>query len=72
MLELTLTNGSTALLNPDVVVSVQACPHTVVKLTTGDKLLVTQSLAEVADRFIAYKRRIHTQLTYPVGEPLVE
>jgi flagellar protein FlbD len=72
MLELTLTNGSTTLLNPDVIVSVQACPHTVVKLTTGDKLLVAQSLAEVGERFMAYKQRIHTQLTYPDSESQVE
>jgi flagellar protein FlbD len=59
MLELTLTNGSTTLLNPDVIVSVQACPHTVVKLTTGDKLLVMQTTAQVAERFMAYKQRVN-------------
>jgi uncharacterized protein YlzI (FlbEa/FlbD family) len=44
----------------------------VVKLTTGDKLLVAQSLAEVGERFMAYKQRIHTQLTYPDSESQVE
>lgn len=36
------------LLNPDLIVTVEACPDTVVTLATGARMLVAESPAEIA------------------------
>jgi flagellar protein FlbD len=59
MLNVTLPNGDTLWLNPDTLLSLQAAPHTIIKLTTGEKLIVNDTLDTIVERFMAYKRHVY-------------
>lgn len=56
MLEVSRLNGTTFYLNPDLILSAEAMPDTVITLTTGDKFLVRETPHELIARFIAVKR----------------
>jgi len=67
MIEVTRLNGSIFFLNPDMILSMEATPDTIVTLTTGEKLVVKDTPDQIIDRFVAFKRRIVTEL--PVITP---
>jgi uncharacterized protein YlzI (FlbEa/FlbD family) len=50
-------------LNPDLVLTIEANPDTVVTLTTGTRYLVTESPAEVADAVRAWRASILDAMT---------
>ena len=56
MIALTRLNGSELVLNCTHIISVEATPDTVVTLTTGEKLLVRDSVKEIVARTGAYLR----------------
>jgi len=58
MIELTRLNGHALILNSDLVKHVEAIPDTTITLTTGDKLVVLESCAEVLQR----ARQYHAQV----------
>jgi len=62
MIEVTRLNGSIFFLNPDMILSLEATPDTVVTLTNGEKLVVRDSPEAIIDRFVAFKRRIVSEL----------
>ena len=47
------------MVNPDLIEFLEATPDTVVTLTSGNKLLVRDSMAEIREKIIEFKRRIH-------------
>ena len=79
MIEVTRINGSVYFLNPDLILTLESTPDTIVTLTTGEKLMVKESPQQLIDRFITLKRRIACELPLinpPSGgdhvQPLVE
>lgn len=62
MIEVSRLNGSIYFLNPDMILTLEATPDTVITLTSGEKLMVRESPADLIDRFVAFKRRIVTEL----------
>ena len=52
-------------LNPDLITTVEACPDTVVTLTTGSKVVVAESPDEVVDRVRRYRTRILSDALAP-------
>ena len=62
MIEVSRLNGSIYFLNPDMILTLEATPDTVITLTTGEKLMVRESPPELIDRFVAFKRRIVSEL----------
>ena len=58
MIPLTRPDGTTLLVNPDRIETVEETPDCVVTLADGKKLLVRESAAEVAERFRAYQRML--------------
>ena len=58
MIKLTRLNGALLVVNPDTIEVVEANPDTLVTLTTGHKFMVKESVDEVIESFIAYKRNI--------------
>ncbi|MGC2504851.1 MAG: flagellar FlbD family protein, partial [Silvibacterium sp.] len=54
MIELTRLNGSPLAVNSDLIQFAESAPDTLLTMVTGEKLIVTESLAEVADRMVAY------------------
>jgi flagellar protein FlbD len=62
MIEVTRLNGSIYFLNPDMIVTIEPTPDTVITLTSGEKLMVKESPAELIDRYVTLKRRIACEL----------
>lgn len=58
MIPLTRPDGTCLLVNPDRIELVEETPDTVITLADGKKLLVLETAATVAERFIGYKRAI--------------
>ena len=60
MIEVTRLNGTTVLINSDLIETVEETPYTVISLTTGRKFIVKESRQEVKNLVKSYKRDIFT------------
>jgi len=47
------------MINPDLIESLEETPDTVVTLTSGNKFLVRDSMEQVREKIIEFKRRIY-------------
>ena len=56
MIPVTRLDGSSMLLNADLILSIERTPDTLVMLTTGDAVHVREAPDEVAERILRYKR----------------
>jgi flagellar protein FlbD len=59
MIKVTRLDGEQLLVNPDLIEFAQVTPDTILSLTTGRKVVVRESLDEVVERVIEFRRRIH-------------
>ena len=60
MIEVTRLNGTTVLINSDLIETVEETPDTVISLTTFKKFIVKESRQEVKNLVKSYKRDIFT------------
>ena len=60
MIEVTRLNGTTVLINSDLIETVEETPDTVVLFTTGRKIIIKESRQEVKNLVKSYKRDIFT------------
>ena len=58
MIQLTRINHQEITVNSDLIEHIEATPDTVLALTTGQKLMVLESPAEIVRRVIDFRRRI--------------
>lgn len=61
MIEVTKMDRTEMILNADLIETVESTPDTIIRLTTGKKFLVLESVEEVVQRTIEYKRAIYTR-----------
>lgn len=66
MIKLTTLDRREIYLNAELIERVEAVPETLVTLTNGKKILVTEPVQEVVQRVISYRRQILGVET-PVG-----
>ncbi len=59
MIALRRLNNQPIMVNPDLIESLEATPDTVVTLTSGNKLIVRDSMDDVRERIVEFKRRIY-------------
>jgi flagellar protein FlbD len=59
MIKLTRLGGEAFILNADLIRYVEARPDTFVTLTTGDRVVVQESMDEVLRRAVAYQQAKH-------------
>jgi len=59
MIALRRLNNEPIMVNPDLIETLEATPDTVITLTNGNKLLVRDSMAEVSEKIVEFKRRIY-------------
>lgn len=59
MIALRRLNNQAIMVNPDLIESLEATPDTVVTLTSGNKLIVRNSMEEIREKIIEFHRRIH-------------
>ena len=58
MIRVTRINSTPFVLNCDLIEQVQTVPDTMIELTNGKHLLVQESVEEIVERVIAFRRRI--------------
>jgi flagellar protein FlbD len=58
MIVVTRLDGSSALLNIDLIVTIEQTPDTMLSLTTGDMMLVRESPEELVERITRFKRGV--------------
>jgi flagellar protein FlbD len=58
MIELTRLNGKAMMLNSDLIKTSEASPDTMLTLINGEKLIVRESIAEVAEQVLDYRARL--------------
>ena len=59
MIKLTRFGGEVFVLNADLIRYVEARPDTFITLTTGERLVVSESMDEVLRRAVAYQQAKH-------------
>ncbi len=59
MIKLTHLSGEPFLLNAELIRYVEARPDTFITLTTGDRMVVRESMDEVLGRTVAYQQSKH-------------
>ena len=59
MIALRRLNNQPIMVNPDLIESLESTPDTVVTLTSGNKLIVRDTMDEIREKIIDFKRRIH-------------
>lgn len=58
MIRITTLDQRKIALNPDLLERVEMVPETVLTLISGKKILVQESMSEIIDKFLTYKRQI--------------
>jgi len=58
MIALVRLNGQPLMVNCDLIESIEATPDTVVTLTSGNKLIVRDSMEDVQAKIVAFKRKV--------------
>lgn len=61
MITLHRLSGHVIMVNADLIEFLESTPDTVITLTSGNKLVVKDSMEEIQARIIEYKRKIHGQ-----------
>lgn len=62
MITLTRLNGDRFILNAELVRTVEERPDTTITLTSGERLIVRETMGEVVDRAVEYGRHLRTLL----------
>ena len=57
MIELTRLQNQKIIINAELIEFIEATPDTMISTTTGKKVMVKESVEEVIDKVIAYRRR---------------
>ena len=63
MISVTRLKGQVVALNPDMIESVEENPDTTIRLTSGEKLLVRESLVQVVELVAEYRRYLLSALS---------
>lgn len=65
MIGLTRTNGQPVMLNCDLIESIEQNGDTIITLTTGNVVVVTEPMDEIERRVVAFKRNVYGPSTAP-------
>jgi flagellar protein FlbD len=58
MISVTRLGGSEVVINTDLIVTVEKTPDTVITLTTGDRIMVRESVEDVVARAAEFRHRV--------------
>jgi flagellar protein FlbD len=58
MIKVTRFNGSEFVVNAHQIEFIESTPDTVISLISGKKIVIKESVDEVIDRIVSYRRRI--------------
>ncbi len=71
MIRLTRLNNSPLAVNSDLIKFVENAPDTVITLSTGEKVVVLETLDEIIARIIDFRRAVMAQAPFRAGGPVV-
>lgn len=58
MIKLQLINGTEIVLNSDLIEFMEETPDTIISLSNGKKMIVKESVPEIVDRVVEFRRQI--------------
>ncbi len=58
LISLTRLNGKKFILNSELIEFIEETPDTVISLTSGKKIVVSESVDDTIDKIVKYKRRV--------------
>ena len=61
MIELSRLNGKKFVLNCELIKTIEATPDTVISLTSGEKLMVREPVADVMSKTMDYLKRLRQE-----------
>jgi len=61
MIPVTRLDGSELVVNSDHILTIEQTPDTVVALTTGVRVMVKETAAQLIDRVVAFRRRFQAE-----------
>ncbi len=64
MIKLTRLNGLEFTVNAELIEFVESTPDTVLTLTTGKKFVIKETVDEVVEKIVVYRRAIGTKIIY--------
>ena len=59
MIKLTRLNGQPIMVNADLIESVETTPDTVITHVSGNKLIVKDSMEQIQEHIVQFKRKIY-------------
>lgn len=62
MVKLRRINGAEVTVNAELIETIEATPDTIVLLTTGKRLMVVETVDQIVEKVMAYRRAIATRL----------
>jgi flagellar protein FlbD len=62
MIKITRINGSTLIVNAELIEHIESTPDTVITLIGGKTYMVKETVKTVVNRVLRYKRAIHAQI----------
>ena len=60
LIKLTKLNGRTFVLNSDLIEHMESTPDTVITITSGKKYIVSNTVDEVIDKIVKYRKEIYS------------
>lgn len=64
MIELTNIRGNSFILNCDLIETLEATPDTVITIISGKKYIVSESIEEIVEKVLEYKRKLCIGVSY--------
>jgi len=58
MIQVTRLDHTTLIVNPDLIISMEETPDTIITLSNGDKIMVQERVSEIIRRVIQFRRSI--------------
>jgi len=73
MIPVTRLNGTRFYINPELIVTIEETPDTIITLDNNEKLVVKESATDLSTAFVAYQRQVHQEVKfiYQKAEPVV-
>ena len=62
MIKLNRINGKEVVINSELIEILEATPDTVITLTTGKKYIVEESVEDVIEKVVDFKKKIYANL----------
>ena len=59
MINITRLNDKELIINSDLIECIEATPDTTITMTTGKKVIAKESIDELIDRIVTFKRKVN-------------